>query len=465
MIKQNEKLGEIFSKKYIEDFPFDDQIQITPLGGEREIGASCFIISYKGYNVMLDCGSNIQKYGDETYPFLDFWNKEIDSIIISHAHIDHSGGVPKAHVMWPEANIIATAPTKVFLKYLYSDMAKVKNNIVDEFEIENITIENDVMLDTLNSIATIDYEEWVYLSKDIKMRLHPAGHIVGAAMIELVIDGKVLIYTGDYCNYSQMLTEKFNLNDIPQNVDYLITESTYLKKQRVDWNRQCNELKNAIMKGINSKRAILLPAEAIGRSQELVCIIGEMKLAGEIPDEVPLVLAGMAIPMTTQIVPFMNKRYENIVGLFEEFDGISYPDSSAIVIASSGYMNKGSASYKIARYWDEQWVKYDIIANGYLDGDYETDSQFMDIYNQIQRMSLSMHADLKGMFELIEYVSPKVISFVHRGSESEADFRSLVNTCKGKFSNDILYRDLKANRCDKIFDMYEWLMEGVSNNV
>lgn len=458
--RKNEELGTLFSKRFIEDFPFDEQIQITPLGGEHEIGASCYVISYKGYNIMLDCGISTQKYGDDAYPFLDLWDKAIDLIIISHAHIDHSGGVPKAHAMWPEANIIATAPTKVFLKYLYADMAKVKNGIVNEFEIENVTIEKDVMLDTLNSMTTAGYEEWINLSKDIKLRLHPAGHIIGAAMIELRIDGKTLLYTGDFCNYNQALTGNFNLNALPQNIDYLITESTYFKKPRVDWDHQYDEIKSAILHGIKEHRAILLPAASVGRSQELVCIIGEMKLSGEISDDIPLYLGGMAIPATTQIVPFMNDRYEKTIGLFEEFDGLAYPENNAIVIASSGSMSKGSASYKIARYWDSQWVRYKIIANGYLDEDSESESRYKDKYNQVQRISLHSHADLKGIFELIEYISPKVISFVHRGSGSDADIRSFINTCKGKFSNDIVCRDLQANRCDKIFDMYEWFMEG-----
>ena len=128
-------------------------------------------------------------------------------------------------------------------------------------------------------------------------------------------------------------------------------------------------------------------------------------------------------------------------------------------------MSKGSASYKIAKYWDNQWVKYNIVANGYLDEDSEVEGKVLDKYNQVQRLSLSTHADLKGMFDLIEYVSPKVISFVHRGKGTEADFRSLINTCKGKFSNDILCRDLKSNRCEKVFDMYEWFMEGEEDNV
>lgn len=456
----NREHGRVFSDNFIEAFPFDDRISITSLGGEKEIGASCFVISYKGFNIMLDCGINVRCLGDEAYPLLDKWENDIDIIIITHAHIDHSGGVPKAHAMWPDAKIISTAPTKALLKYLYSDMAKVKNGIVDDFEIDNITIEKDVMLDTLNSMTTIGFEEWLCLGKDIDIRLHRAGHIIGAAMVELRINEKTILYTGDFCNYSQALVRKSDLSTLPRDIDYLISESTYLKKPKIDWDSQCNEIKKSIMLGINAHHAILLPAASIGRSQELVCIIGEMKLSGEIPNDIPLYIAGMAIPAVTQIIPFMNERYESIVGMFEEFNGSVFPETDAIVIASSGSMSKGSASYKIARYWDNQCVKYNIIANGYLDEETEIVSRYQSRHCNIQHVSLPAHADLEGVIELIEYVSPKVLSFVHRGSESESDIQSLINNCKSKFSNDILYKDLKANQIDKVFDIYEWLLEG-----
>lgn len=459
--ERNSELANVLSTRYIDEFGFEDQIQITPLGGHNEIGASCFVVSYKGYNIMLDCGINPRKNDDEAYPMIDYWDRDLDSIIVTHAHIDHCGGVPKAHAMWPETKIITTAPTRVFLKYLYLNMAKINNGIEDSLEIDNISVEKELIFDALDAMLILDYKEWFNLYDDIKVRLHPAGHMIGAAMVELKIAGKTILYTGDYCDYDQAMVEGCDFESLPQNVDYLITEATYLKKNQIDRNQQVRLLKSAIQKGIKSQKAILLPAAAIGRSQELVCIIGEMKLNGEIPENVPLYIAGMAIPASTQLIPFMNKRYSDMVGCFTEFDGINYPEERAIVIASSGAMTKGSASYRIAKFWDNHWIKYNIIANGYLDDDSEADGECMNPHIHVQRLSLSSHVDNQGNLALIEHISPKVISFIHRGSN---DITVLRNACENRFSHEIICRELALNTRTKIFDIYEWLMEGAISN-
>ena len=451
-----------FSDSFLTIFPYDDNIRITPLGGEKFVGASCFIISSGGMNIMLDCGIDTTKYGDEAYPYLDEWNNDIDMIVITHAHLDHCGGITKAHAMWPEAEIIMTSPTKVLLQYLLSDMARVKNGISDEFEIDNLLIEKEVMYDTLNTIRTVAYEEEIKLNDNIEIRLHSAGHIVGAAMVELSITGKSILYTGDFSTYDQMLVSSCDMKKLPRNVDYLITESTYYKRNKVDWDRQYLELKREILSSLKNRNNILLPASSIGRSQELVCILGEMRLNHELPEHTQLIIAGLAIPAVTQIAPLMNERYTEVIGIFEEFDGHNYPEKDSIVIASSGNMSKGSASYRIANFWSSHNIKYKILANGYLDDETEAFSTYMDQDPRVKRISLSTHADLAGLFELIDYTLPKEISFVHRGDGSDYDYRNLVHTCKNRFHGDIICRDLKANVPERIFDIYHYMLKGIS---
>ncbi len=286
--KVNKIANHSLSERYINEFPINDEIVVTPLGGEKTVGASCFVVSYHGLNIMLDCGINPYTKGEEAYPALDDFTKQIDYILLSHAHIDHSGALVKAHAMWPNAKIYMTAPTRVFVEYIFSDMAKVNNGINKEFEIDIVEIEKTLMIDTLKSINIIDFDEGISLGHDIKVKFHPAGHIQGAAMIEMEIDEKKLLYTGDFAAKDQVLTTGLQYGELPQNVDYLITESTYIGKSIEDKNQLVEDLKKIITEGLNHKKAIILPAMAVGRSQELACIVGEMKLEGMIDPDVEL---------------------------------------------------------------------------------------------------------------------------------------------------------------------------------
>lgn len=455
---QNRKMGSIFSEKFLEQFPCEDHIKITPLGGEKGIGASCFVLSYRGYNIMLDCGIDPQKKSDDAMPALDSWKSGIDVIIVSHAHIDHSGALPKAHTLWPEARILVTVQTKVYLTYLFADMAKVRNGVTDEFEIENIAIEKQAMTDTLNSMTTVDFEQQVRIGDHIQICLHPSGHLVGAAMIEVRLDDRTVLYTGDFCDFHQSLANRFDYNLLPHHVDYLITEATYYQKASQNFDDQKQELQKAILDAVHEKKAVLLPAAAIGRSQELVCIVGEMKLAGQIPQDTPLYLGGMAIMATTQLVPCLNDHYRSIVSLFQEVDKWHYPEKNAIVIASSGSMSRGSAACRIAQYWDSSRVPYRILANGFLDEDTEPFNRAMMNRRQIERHSLSTHASRNGILELIRYLSPEEISIVHRGNGSDADLQNFEKLCRDLFDGDLLIRKLSRTQTEKVFDIYDWLL-------
>ena len=86
----------------------------------------------------------------------------------------------------------------------------------------------------------------------------------------------------------------------------------------------------------------------------------------------------------------------------------------------------------------------------------------MDQDPSVKRMSLSTHADLAGLFELIDYTMPKEISFVHRGEGSDYDYRNLVHTCKNRFHGDIICRDLSANVEERVFDIYNYMLKGIS---
>ena len=454
--EENDKKKLGFSSQYLEEFPYDDEISITSLGGESGIGASCFVVSYRGFNIMIDAGINPKQSGDESYPMLDVWKGRIDLILLSHAHIDHSGGIPKVHAMWENARILMTKPTKVFLKYLYSDMAKVKNGITDDFEIENVNITKEVMESTFKAIYTVDYEERIKIQDDIDICFHKAGHIVGAAMIEIRINEKTILYTGDYTDYDQNLVSGMNIEDLPKKVDYLITEATYISNKKFERYEQAEVLKKEIKKNILLGKSILLSGASIGRSQELICIIGELLESGEIPSDYNMYIAGMAIPTSTQLIPFFNEQYEILLNHFYEVDMEHYPENKSIVVASSGTMRKGSAAYKIEKHWKNYGIRYSTIVGGYADED--TEYEYEERHNNERiRMPLATHVDRCGIKRLIDYVQPKVVSIVHYGA-SESDVIDFFSECKKDFNNDIFFVELKRKEKCNVFNLLKQII-------
>ena len=461
VLKVNNQRPHPFSDRFLNMFPYDDDISITSLGGNHEVGASCFVISYHGFNIMIDAGLNPQKKDDEAYPKLDSWAGNIDLIVLSHAHIDHSGAIPKAHAMWNNARILMTKPTKTLLKFIYSDMAKVKNGITDDFEIENVQIAKEVMEDTFRAICTVDYEDNIEFGKGIEICFHKAGHIAGAAMIELRIDDKTILYTGDYTDFDQNLISGINYQDFPTHVDYLITEATYLGRKTFDRYDQSEKLKELILTAITKKKSILLPAASIGRSQEIICLIGEMIEKSKIPEDYSLYLAGMAIPTTTQLIPYFNDEYGKLLSKFKEFDGIDFPGERSIVVASAGNLKRGSASYKIERNWNKSMTPHITIIGGSSDEDteYAVLDQSSWYSNDRYRMPLSTHVNREGILKFIEYVEPKVVSVVHRGVNTTNEYNNFVNQCSQAFHNDICFLDLSENKKYKVFNLLDQLLE------
>ena len=442
-----------YNSSFLQSINVDEDIEITNLGKGISISANCILISYKGYNVLLDVGLDPRKSEQIAYPGLDGIQKSIDFIIITHAHIDHCGGLPKAHSMWPNAKIIATAPTKTLMKYLFNDAAKIKNSKYSEFEITNITLEQEAIKDTLIHTIETDYERWIPICEKIKFRLHNAGHMIGAAMVELNINGKTIIYTGDFTDFNQSLSTGVDFSKLPNKVDLLISEATYVEKPEFVWNKCCEDFKNRIKMELKEGRTILIPAAAIGRTQELVCLLGEMSLNKELPKDTKLYLGGLAIPMTTQISPYFNERYDLILEQFNELGSFETPEDGSIIIASSNFMTKGSASYRVLSSMSLS-NSITIFNNTKISKEAE------DLINKaadviVKSYSLPTHADKKGIEKLLDWTKPNFVSFIHCGGETI----QLVQDTIQRFNNDICIYESKENKQIRVFDILQLMEE------
>ena len=120
--KLNQKKEIPYTTSFINKIKNSNNICIKAIGNPFSVGCSCFVLSVDGYNIMLDCGIRPDKTDETAYPDFSKCNSDIDIIIISHAHIDHSGAIMRAHSLWPNATILMTRETKAYLEPMFHSM-------------------------------------------------------------------------------------------------------------------------------------------------------------------------------------------------------------------------------------------------------------------------------------------------------------------------------------------------------
>jgi cleavage and polyadenylation specificity factor subunit 3 len=180
-----------------EDEEVDEVMEITPLGGGQEVGRSCILLRFKGRTILLDCGIHPGREGLDAYPFFDEVDPaEVDLILITHFHIDHSASLPyfteKTNF---KGRILMTHATKAVMRLLVSDYIKLLGGGSSK---SSSGMYSDIdLLNCVDKIEVVDFHQTVE-HRGIKICAYAAGHVLGAAMFTVCIDGVVVLYTGDY---------------------------------------------------------------------------------------------------------------------------------------------------------------------------------------------------------------------------------------------------------------------------
>ena len=269
----------------------DLDIRMTSLGGFREVGRSCILMQTRDSNVLLDCGLNVGNPRDR-FPFFDvpeFSVRDLDAIIISHAHLDHCGLVPFLFKYGYRGPVYTTLPTRNLSTMLQLDFVQIseKEGIYPPYS------KRDVKTAVLHTIP-LSWGKVTDIAPDIKLTLHNSGHILGSSMVHLHFGkgGYNFVYTGDFKYQKTRLLEKAAVK-FPR-VESLLIESTYGGSQDRIPSRQESEkeLRQILTTTIKRGGKVLIPVLAVGRAQELIIVLEELISKGII-DKVPLFIDGL----------------------------------------------------------------------------------------------------------------------------------------------------------------------------
>ncbi len=252
-----------------------DWFRIEALGGFKQVGRSCVFLETPHTKVLLDCGINVAGANDplRSFPYLNVLHmplSELDAVVVTHAHLDHSGFIPFLYKSGYTGPVYCTPPTRDLMTLLQFDYIDVLAKEGKEAPYN----ETDVKT-MLKYCIPREYREVTDIAPDMRLTLHNAAHILGSASIHMHVGEGAhnLVYTGDI-KYG--FTRLFNNVDMHYpRLETLIIESTYGGKDSIQPNRQdCEDyLLKVIKETIERDGNILIPVFAVGRGQEIMLVI------------------------------------------------------------------------------------------------------------------------------------------------------------------------------------------------
>ncbi len=423
------------------------KVEYIPLGGAGEVGASCGLLRIGDRRVLIDAGMRpAARAGQDRLPALDrLTAAPPDAILVTHAHIDHTGALPLASEMFPTAPIYCTETTLLLTRLLLADSVRVMEaeHLAQEGETPLYTAE--VVERTLARVRPVEWAQPIAPTPDpaIVVRFLHAGHIAGAALLLIDTPAGRVLHLGDYSVTAQRTLHGLDVQRLPP-ADAVITEGTYGDAIHANRKEQERALVATVARVVGRGGRALLPAFAVGRAQEVALILRAARSTGELPP-VPIHLDGMVrgvCDLYQAQVHDLNPRLQNYVRnarrpLFADPSLAVYAvtagrrrqllndPEAAIVISSSGMMTGGPAPlYARAFAADE---KNAIVFSGYQDDEspgaallrarqgttVALGKEELTLQCAVERYSLSAHADAGQIEVAVTRARPRVTVLVH----------------------------------------------------
>lgn len=343
-------------------------VQITFLGAAKTVTGSKYLLEVGKTKILVDCGlfQGLYELRRRNWNPLPINPKNIDAVILTHAHLDHSGYLPLLVKNGFKGKIYCTPSTYDLCKVLLPDSGFLqeedaryakKHNFSKHKNPKPLYTQKDAVA-TFKHFRLINFNEEIKISNDISFNIIHAGHIIGAGSIIVNANGKKILFSGDLGRYNSPIV--IEPDKIPS-VDYIITESTYGDRKHSEEDPM-EKLDEIINKTIAKGGKIIIPAFSVGRTQKILYYINKLKNKGRIPDLQVFLDSPMSIKVTSLVEDYEDEEkltrdeYEDIyksvkfcVTRQQSKKIFNYPEP-AIIISASGMATGGRVLHHIANY-------------------------------------------------------------------------------------------------------------------
>ncbi|HJO01737.1 MAG: beta-CASP ribonuclease aCPSF1 [Candidatus Woesearchaeota archaeon] len=336
----------------------EEWIRISYLGGARQVGRSCLFLQTPESRVLLDCGVDVASE-QHPYPHLEapeFNINDLDAVIVTHAHVDHSGFIPYLFKYGYRGPVYCTEPTRDIMSLMLLDYVKIQRS-----ENKDPIFTTEEIKEMVKHTITLEYNEVTDITPDVRITLYNAGHILGSAMVHLHVGNGLhnILYTGDQ-KYGRTMLLDPAITMFPR-LETLLLESTYGGRDNNGQERQMSdiELKKIVQATIKRGGKVLIPTLGVGRSQEIMVVIENMVRTGML-DKIPVYIDGLVWDVTaihTAYPEYLNNSIRKLifhkdqnpflsdifkrVGSQEERRQVIEETGPCVILATSGMLQGG----------------------------------------------------------------------------------------------------------------------------
>ncbi|WP_248397725.1 MBL fold metallo-hydrolase RNA specificity domain-containing protein [Bizionia sp. M204] len=436
-----------------------NQVKVTFLGASQVVTGSKYLLETGDLNIMIDCGmfQGLKELRALNWQELPIDVPAIDVVLLTHGHLDHVGYLPRLVRQGFSGKIIGTSPTLAIAEIILRDSAKIHEEEAEKANKEKYSKHEPALpfyttLDAEKAIRKFQPElpdKWIALSEVCKYRFQYNGHILGSTFIELDINEKRFVFSGDIGRQEDYLLQPPKR---PEWADYLFVESTYGNKLHPEENVEAI-LTDLVKQTLHKKGNLIIPSFAVERLQTLMFVLWKLYKENKIPN-IPIIVDS---PMGHNVLDVFSQFPDWHKLSHSEYQAMvqhvtiteSYRDTwkaiddkrSKIVIAGSGMVTGGWVLTYLQQLIDESATT--VLLVGYqaegtrgrqlLDGAHEI--KFFGKYYPVKARvahleSLSAHADQKGLLHWMGGIKniPEKVFLVHGEAAVMDAFRVKIQT-------------------------------------
>lgn len=335
-------------------------MKLTFLGATGTVTGSKYLLDTGTKRILVDCGlfQGLKQLRLKNWEKLPINPREIDAVVLTHAHIDHSGYLPLLVKHGFKGRVYCTEATRDLCEILLPDSAHLQEEEAEYANRRGFSKHHpalplytrDDAIKALGLLVAVDYEQDVYLDDDLMLRFSPNGHILGSAFVRISNSKTSVLFSGDIGRSNDIL---MNPPAQMKQADYLLLESTYGNRLHETDDPKL-KLAAIINRTVKRRGVVLIPVFAVGRAQELLYYIHLLKSSGAISQDIPVYLNSPMAVDATEI--FMHHRGEHrlspeqcralsrtahMVNSVEESRALNESKGPMIILSASGMASGG----------------------------------------------------------------------------------------------------------------------------